>query len=58
MQPAISTALTELSFEFDHSEGSLTASAQLTTAESCRRKGGPAKLEAFADHVKSLWRKV
>jgi hypothetical protein len=24
----------------------------------CRRKGGPAELEAFADHVKSLWRKV
>ena len=23
-----------------------------------RRKGGPAELEAFADHVKSLWRKV
>ena len=24
----------------------------------CRRKGGPAELEAFADHVKSLWRKL
>jgi hypothetical protein len=24
----------------------------------CRRKGGPAELRAFADHVKSLWRKV
>ena len=24
----------------------------------CRRKGGPAELKAFADHVKSLWRKV
>jgi hypothetical protein len=24
----------------------------------CRRKGGPAELEAFADHIKSLWRKV
>jgi len=24
----------------------------------CRRKGGPAELEAFADHVKSLRRKV
>jgi hypothetical protein len=24
----------------------------------CHRKGGPAELEAFADHIKSLWRKL